>query len=123
MTGNVRITSHGGASDVHHLILDFGAVPFPYLEGQSVGLVPPGSARDGSPHAMRLYSVASARDGERPNTNNMALTVKRITSCDDAGRQACGVASHWLCDGAGGQGGWSAFGSTFTMPDVPMPTC
>ena len=72
---------------MHHIILDFGPVRFPYLEGQSVGVVPPGADRDGNPHAMRLYSIASAQDGERPNTNNMALAVKRIVQQDDAGRE------------------------------------
>jgi Fe-S-cluster-containing hydrogenase component 2 len=43
VTGNVRITSEGSPSDVHHVILDFGAVRFPYLEGQSVGVIPPGA--------------------------------------------------------------------------------
>ena len=98
VTGNIRITSEAGASNVHHIILDFGAVRFPYLEGQSVGVVPPGIDRDGKPHAMRLYSIASARDGERPNTNNMALAVKRIVQQDDGGREFRGLASNWLCD-------------------------
>jgi benzoyl-CoA 2,3-epoxidase subunit A len=61
VTGNIRITSEAGASDVHHLILDFGAVRFPYLEGQSVGVTPSGVDRDGKPHAMRLYSRQRAR--------------------------------------------------------------
>src|SRR5918911_4596394 len=97
VAGNIRITAEAGPSDVHHIILDFGAVPFPYLEGQSVGVIPPGVGPDGQPHAMRLYSVASARDGEKPNTNNMALAVKRIVRRDEAGRDARGVASNWLC--------------------------
>jgi benzoyl-CoA 2,3-epoxidase subunit A len=121
VTGNVRITAEGSGSDVHHIILDFGAVRFPYLEGQSVGVIPPGVDPDGRPRAMRLYSVASARDGERPNTNNMAITVKRIVKQDDAGREIRGITSNWLCDlqlqetveviGP--------FGSTFLMPEDP----
>ena len=62
---------------------------FPVLEGQSVGIIVPGADERGRPHRMRLYSVASPRDGERPNTNNLALTVKRAfrlttaeASCD-----------------------------------------
>ena len=121
VTGNVRITSESGASDVHHIILDFGPVRFPYLEGQSVGVVPPGTDRDGNPHAMRLYSIASARDGERPNTNNMALAVKRIVQQDDAGREFRGLASNWLCDLALGEmvEVVGPFGSTFLMPEDP----
>src|SRR4051794_40247977 len=121
VVGNIRITAEAGPSDVHHIILDFGAVPFPYLEGQSVGVIPPGVDRDGQPHAMRLYSVASARDGEKPNANNMALAVKRIVTRDEAGRDARGVASNWLCDLAVGEGIEivGPFGATFLMPDDP----
>src|SRR3954453_15476956 len=121
VAGNIRITAEAGPSDVHHIILDFGAVPFPYLEGQSVGVIPPGVGPDGQPHAMRLYSVASARDGEKPNANNMALAVKRIVTRDEAGRDARGVASNWLCDLAVGEGIEivGPFGSTFLMPDDP----
>ena len=121
VTGNIRITSEAGASDIHHLILDFGAVRFPYLEGQSVGVTPPGVDRDGKPHAMRLYSIASARDGERPNTNNLALAVKRIVQQDDSGGALRGLASNWLCDLQVGEtvDVVGPFGSTFLTPDDP----
>lgn len=121
VAGNVRITADGSGSDVHHLILDFSTVPFPYLEGQSVGVIPPGLDQNGRPHGMRLYSAASARDGERPNTNNLALTVKRIVNRDEVGREARGVASNWLCDLALGEtvDVVGPFGATFLMPDDP----
>lgn len=117
VVGNSRITAEDCVSDVHHIILDFGAEPFPYLEGQSIGIVPPGTDATGRPHEMRLYSAASARDGERPNTNNMALTVKRI-----AGDGVTGVASNWLCDRALGDSFdvIGPFGATFLMPDDPQ---
>jgi benzoyl-CoA 2,3-epoxidase subunit A len=119
VTGNIRITSEGSASDVHHIIFDFGAVRFPYLEGQSIGVIPPGVDQEGNLHAMRLYSVASARDGERPNTNNMALAVKRILKRDDSGCEFCGRASNWLCDLQQGETVEMVgpFGSTFLMPN------
>ena len=121
VTGNVRITSEAGASDVHHIILDFGAVRFPYLEGQSVGVIPPGVDQHGNTHAMRLYSIASARDGERPNTNNMALAVKLIVQRDDAGHEFRGLTSNWLCDLQPGDvvEMVGPFGSTFLMPEDP----
>ncbi|WP_298960638.1 4Fe-4S binding protein [uncultured Methylobacterium sp.] len=121
VTGNLRITSDSGPSEVHHIILDFGATPFPYLEGQSVGLIPPGRERDGSIPAMRLYSIASARDGERPNTNNLALAVKRITRHSQSGGPILGLASNWLCDLAVGAevDVVGPFGATFLMPDDP----
>src|SRR6185312_11711735 len=63
----------------------------------------------------------SARDGEKPNTNNMALAVKRIVTRDAAGGDTRGVASNWLCDLQVGEriDIVGPFGSTFLMPDDP----
>ncbi len=104
VVGNIRVTRAESGSDVHHIILDFGATAFPVLEGQSIGVTPPGAAE------MRLYSISSARDGERPNTNNLALTVKRVEG---------GLASNYLCDLPIGATVpvTGPFGATFLMPD------
>jgi benzoyl-CoA 2,3-dioxygenase component A len=112
ITGNKRLTAAHTESDTRHIILDFGTVAFPVLEGQSIGVIPPGTDAAGRPHAMRLYSIASPRDGERPNTNNLSLTVKRV---------AGGVASNWLCDLPLGETVKiiGPFGATFLMPDDP----
>ncbi len=56
---------------------------------------------NGKPHHVRLYSVASPRDGERPRYNNLSLTVKRVTE-DHDGKPVRGVASNYLCDLAKG---------------------
>ncbi|MGO9357521.1 MAG: benzoyl-CoA 2,3-epoxidase subunit BoxA [Xanthobacteraceae bacterium] len=112
VTGNFRLTDAAADSDVRHIILDFGDQPFPVLEGQSIGIIPPGVDAAGKPHVPRLYSVASERDGEKPNTNNLALTVKR-----DPG----GICSNYLCDlprGAHVQV-TGPFGATFLMPNDP----
>jgi benzoyl-CoA 2,3-dioxygenase component A len=111
--GNYRLTSDDADSDVRHVILDLGATSFPVLEGQSVGLTPPGTDANGRAHAMRLYSVSSPRDGERPNTNNLALTVKR---------EPHGVCSNYICDLRKGERVELAgpFGSTFLMPNDPQ---
>ncbi len=46
VVGNVRVTEVGKTSgadyDTHHIVLDFGAMPFPVLEGQSIGVLPTG---------------------------------------------------------------------------------
>jgi benzoyl-CoA 2,3-dioxygenase component A len=87
--GNFRITDPATESDVRHIVLSFGDVQFPVLEGQSVGIAPPVTDADGKELPIRLYSVASARDGEKRNANNVALTVKRVPG---------GLVSEWLCD-------------------------
>jgi benzoyl-CoA 2,3-dioxygenase component A len=121
VSGNIRVTKSGTSSDVHHVILDFGTTPFPVLEGQSIGVVPPGTDANGRPHAMRLYSVASARDGEKPGANNLALTVKRVAEPRGDGSVFHGVASNWLCDLKVGDaiGVIGPFGTTFLLPDEP----
>ncbi|MGB3579904.1 MAG: 4Fe-4S binding protein, partial [Roseiarcus sp.] len=50
VVGNVRVTDVGKDYDTHHIVLDFGSMTFPVLEGQSIGIVPPGVDADGRPH-------------------------------------------------------------------------
>lgn len=118
VAGNYRLTDAGASSDIHHLVLDFGNQFFPVLEGQAIGIVPPGTDAAGKPHYVRMYSVASPRDGERPGYNNLALTIKRVDR-DHDGRPVRGVASNFLCDLARGDTVQvvGPFGSTFLMPN------
>lgn len=120
VTGNFRITDAGAESDVHHVVLDFGSTAFPVLEGQSIGITPPGTDENGRPHKIRLYSVCSPRDGERPNHNNVALTVKRV-NYEENGEQRKGLGSNYVCDLEKGDEVLvtGPFGSTFLMPDDP----
>ena len=121
VTGNLRLTREGASSDIRHIILDFGRTSFPVLEGQSIGIVVPGVDANGRPHALRLFSVASPRDGERPNTNNLALTVKRVAEKRPDGTEFRGIASNYVCDLKQGDKVKvvGPFGSTFLMPDDP----
>ncbi|SMX50205.1 benzoyl-CoA 2,3-epoxidase subunit BoxA [Maliponia aquimaris] len=109
--GNYRLTRDPD-HDVRHIILDFGGQPMPVLEGQSIGIIPPGTDAEGKPHLPRLYSVSSPRDGERPNYNNVSLTVKR---------EAGGLCSNYVCDLKPGDEVQvtGPFGATFLMPDDP----
>ncbi|TAN76939.1 MAG: benzoyl-CoA 2,3-epoxidase subunit BoxA [Magnetospirillum sp.] len=112
VAGNMRITAEGAESDIHHVVLDFGANAFPVLEGQSIGIIPPGLDAKGRPHNIRLYSVASPREGERTGYNNLALTVKRVPG---------GVGSNYVCDLRKDDEVLVAgpFGDSFLMPDDP----
>ncbi len=107
--GNYSLTDDPD-HDVRHIILDPGALPFPVLEGQSVGIIPPGTDADGKRHLPRLYSVSSPRDGERPGYHNISLTVKREDK---------GLASNFLCDLEQGAvvDVTGPFGATFLMPN------
>jgi benzoyl-CoA 2,3-dioxygenase component A len=110
--GNFRLTKEDSGADVRHIILDFGGQPMPVLEGQSIGIIPPGEDAEGKAHLPRLYSISSPRDGERPNYNNVSLTVKR---------EEGGLCSNYVCDLKVGDEVrvTGPFGATFLMPDDP----
>ncbi len=120
VVGNVRVTDAGRDYDTHHVVLDCGATPFPVLEGQSIGIVAPGTDADGRPHHPRQYSVASPRNGERPGYNNLSLTIKRVLE-DRHGNPVRGVASNYMCDLAIGDEVQvvGPFGTSFLMPNHP----
>ena len=120
VSGNFRVTDVGTDYDTHHLVLDFGAMPFPVLEGQSIAVIPPGHDANGRAHHPRQYSIASPRNGERPGYNNVSLTIKRVLE-DYQGRPVRGVASNYLCDlGVGDQVQViGPFGQSFLMPNHP----
>ncbi len=120
VTGNVRVTEVGKEYDTHHIVLDFGATPFPVLEGQSVAIVPPGVDANGRAHHPRQYSVASPRNGERPGYNNLSLTIKRVLE-DHQGTPVRGVASNYICDLIVGDKVQliGPFGASFLMPNHP----
>src|SRR5215470_821485 len=111
--GNYRLTSDDADSDVRHIVLNLGRAVFPVLEGQSIGIIPPGSDAGGKPHLPRLYSVSSPRDGERPNKNNLSLTIKRVPN---------GVCSSYVCDLKKGDTVkvTGPFGTTFLLPGDPQ---
>ena len=120
VVGNVRVTEVGKDYDTHHVMLDFGKLPFPVLEGQSIGILPPGLDEQGRVHHARQYSIASPRNGERAGYNNLSLTVKRVLE-DHQGQAVRGVASNYLCDLRVGDSVQviGPFGASFLMPNHP----
>ena len=120
VTGNMRVTEVGKDYDTHHVVLDFGNQSFPVLEGQSIGVLPPGVDADGKPHHARQYSIASPRNGERPDFNNLSLTIKRVLE-DHDGKPVRGVASNFVCDLKVGDSVQviGPFGTSFLIPNHP----
>ena len=120
VTGNLRVTEVGKDYDTHHIVLDFGSMPFPVLEGQSIGIIPPGTDDKGKPHHARQYSIASPRNGERPGHNNLSLTIKRVLE-DHDGKPVRGVGSNYMCDLQVGDKVQviGPFGASFLMPNHP----
>eukprot|EP00899_Mesostigma_viride_P001950 jgi/Mesvir1/11756/Mv00126-RA.1 len=76
----------------------------PFVEGQSLGVIPPGENRlkPGKPNHVRLYSIASSRYGDQVDGKTATLLVRRVEYIDPATGQKDpskkGVCSNYLCD-------------------------
>merc|ERR1719236_247178 len=65
-----------------HTIIDHGG-NFPYLEGQSAGVIAPGpDKKGGKPAKVRLYSIASSACGDDETSKTVSLCVKRVVDVD-----------------------------------------
>ena len=95
---NVRLTptTH---DDVRHIVLDLDALDYHFLEGQSLGVLTPGTDGKGHANKLRLYSIASTRLGDDRRGRSASICVKRVIYRDPAtGEERHGVASNFLCD-------------------------
>ena len=97
-----RIVGPEATGETCHIIFDHKG-NMPYWEGQSYGVIPPGTnPKNGKPHTVRLYSIASSRYGDDMTGNTGSLCVRRATYWDpEMGKDATakkGVCSNFLCD-------------------------
>ncbi len=97
-----RIVGPKATGETCHIVIDHEG-DFPYVEGQSWGVLPPGNrAKDGKPHSVRLYSIASSRYGDDMSGKTGSLCVRRATywcpelKADDPAKK--GICSNYLCD-------------------------
>lgn len=97
-----RIVGPKATGETCHIIIDHNG-DFPYWEGQSWGVIPPGKReKDGKPHTVRLYSIASSRYGDDMTGKTGSLCVRRATywdpdmNAEDPAKK--GVCSNFLCD-------------------------
>ncbi|CAA6668487.1 unnamed protein product [Spirodela intermedia] len=70
----------------------------PYREGQSIGVIADGVDKNGKPHKLRLYSIASSALGDFGDSKTVSLCVKRLVYTNEAGEVVKGVCSNFLCD-------------------------
>ncbi|XP_020578671.1 ferredoxin--NADP reductase, embryo isozyme, chloroplastic [Phalaenopsis equestris] len=98
-----RIVGPKAPGETCHIVIDHGG-NVPYWEGQSYGVIPPGEnpKKPGSPHNVRLYSIASTRYGDSFDGKTASLCVRRAvyydpeTGNEDPSKK--GVCSNFLCD-------------------------
>jgi len=80
-------------ADVRHITFD--APDYPYLEGQSVGVLAPGQTDAGKDHAVRLYSISSLGN-DIQHDERLSVTVKRVVYFDENEEKVYGVCSNYL---------------------------
>lgn len=119
---NKRLTAEDSPNDVRHLVFDIGGNGLQYHEGQSIGILPPGTDAAGKPYKLRLYSIASARQGDDGQHKTLSLCVKRaITTVPETGEVFKGVCSSFLCDLKAGDTAklTGPVGKSFLLPPSP----
>jgi ferredoxin--NADP+ reductase len=119
VTKNERITPADAHDEVRHIVINIADPSFIYVEGQSVGVVVPGPHEFGNPHHLRLYSIASTRQGEDSNLAEFSICVRRCFYIDEiSGERYKGIASNYLCDAKPGQAITIAgpYGRQFVVP-------
>ena len=94
---NERIVGENAPGETKHMIFNHDG-NLSYLEGQSIGVIPPGIDAKGKPHKPRLYSIASTRHGDFGDGKTVSLSVKRLIYEDEEGNEVKGVCSNHLCD-------------------------
>jgi ferredoxin--NADP+ reductase len=95
---NYELVAEGGSGTVRHLTFDLSQGDLEYLEGQSIGIVPPGEDNNGKPHKLRLYSIASTRHGDPMDDKTVSLCVRQLEYQNEAGETVYGVCSTYLCN-------------------------
>ncbi len=96
--GNEKLVAEGGSGIVQHLTFDLSQGNLRYVEGQSIGIIPPGTDGNGKPHKLRLYSIASTRHGDDEEDKTVSLCVRQLEyKHPDSGETVYGVCSTYLC--------------------------
>ncbi len=96
---NEELVAEGGSGTVRHLKFDISGGDLRYLEGQSIGIIPPGEDDKGKPHKLRLYSIASTRHGDDVDDKTVSLCVRQLEyKHPETGETVYGVCSTHLCN-------------------------
>lgn len=95
---NEKLVAEGGSGIVQHLVFDLSQGNLKYVEGQSIGIIPPGNDANDKPHKLRLYSIASTRHGDDEEDKTVSLCVRQLEyKHPESGETVYGVCSTYLC--------------------------
>ena len=117
-----RAIGNDAPGEICHIVMDTGG-KLPYIEGQSIGVLPPGLDDKGRPHQQRLYSIASTRYGDDKTGTSVSLCVRRAVFVDPETKEEDpskkGVCSNFLCDSTSGSTVQitGPVGKTMLLPD------
>lgn len=96
---NEELVGEGGIGTVRHLTFDISGGDLRYVEGQSIGIIPPGTDNNGKPQKLRLYSIASTRHGDDVDDKTVSLCVRQLEyQHPETGETVYGVCSTHLCN-------------------------
>jgi ferredoxin--NADP+ reductase len=96
---NYDLVGEGGIGKCTHVTFDLSGGDLRYLEGQSIGIIPPGTDNNGNPHKLRLYSIASTRHGDKLDDKTVSLCVRELEyKHPESGETIKGVCSSFLCN-------------------------
>ncbi len=93
------LVEEGGIGTCRHITFDISGGDLHYVEGQSIGIIPPGTDDKGNPHKLRLYSIASTRHGDSLDAKTVSLCVRKLEyNHPETGELVEGVCSSYLCN-------------------------
>jgi ferredoxin--NADP+ reductase len=96
---NYPLVAEGGIGIVQHLTFDLSEGDLHYVEGQSIGIIPPGTDDKGKPNKLRLYSIASTRHGDHGDDKTVSLCVRQLEyQHPETNETVYGVCSTYLCN-------------------------
>ncbi|CAK0785705.1 hypothetical protein CVIRNUC_008916 [Coccomyxa viridis] len=100
-----RIVGPKATGETCHIVVETNG-DIPYWEGQSYGVIPPGTKVNSRgkemPHGVRLYSIAASRYGDTFDGKTTSFCVRRAefwdpeTNAYDPAKK--GICSNYLCD-------------------------
>ncbi|NEU76198.1 ferredoxin-NADP reductase [Hassallia byssoidea VB512170] len=95
---NEPLVKENGIGIVQHIKFDLSESNLKYIEGQSIGIIPPGVDKNGKPEKLRLYSIASTRHGDDVDDKTVSLCVRQLEyKHPETNETVYGVCSTHLC--------------------------
>jgi ferredoxin--NADP+ reductase len=95
-----------GIASIHRIVLAIDHSQFPFVIGQSAGIIPPGKdpekvakGSENTDYAIRLYSISSPSYSMGMKEDSIEFIIKRDNSYDENGNITFqGVGSNYMCN-------------------------